>query len=412
MCIRFAVLHGFSCCTVRGLLQVSTPGLILPARSPALDNLRVLAAGCRACSTKGHLSEVLRARGSKDVDVRAAGFTVRFELEPHPVPTDVRPSSPGCSARDERAGGVRGEGDSHPGGAEAKTEETAADDAAAATAAGPAEASKSGARGTAPRTCLELSVGCCIYQKGRYLLGHAEGAESTTTAPPQHPPLGSSSRFPPPTATAATTTAAAVATRLPPVNEENNGNGKDTEDEEKKGRGGDVANVPEGRTESGVSPAKQQRSTAETTRSPPHGPASATKAVEETRPQMAQGVRAATHWGGGPGPRPCEEALTIVQSLRVPLSDPHYFRVAELSVYLTVTGAEKKGEVGGALVRRTQVLGGQEKADDGWAGELLVTRCAVVGNPRQPGTRADAMLSRIRIEVRYPLKLERALLSD
>lgn len=286
---------------------------------------------------------------------------------------------------------MRGEEDALPGGAEAKTEETAADASAAAAAAGPAKASKSGA-GRTPRTCLELAVGCCIYQKGKYLLGHAEGAESTTTAASRHPPA-SSSRVPPPPSLSPT--------RLPPVHEQNNGGkDKDTEAGENGIHGEDLATLPEGRAASELSPG-MQRSTAETTtRSPPRTPTSATEPAEGTRLQMAQGV-GATHWGGGPGPRPCEEALTIVQSLRVPLSDPHYFRVAELSMYLTVIGAEKREGVGGALVQRTQVLGGRENADDGWAGELLVTRCAVVGNPRQPGTRADAMLSRIRVEVRF-----------
>ncbi|CAM9113551.1 unnamed protein product, partial [Scytosiphon promiscuus] len=90
--------------------KVSTPGLILPARSPALDNLRVLAAGCRACSTKGHVSDVLRARGTKDVDVRAAGFNVRFVLDPHSATAAAaHPPSPGGSTGDEEMGGVTSE---------------------------------------------------------------------------------------------------------------------------------------------------------------------------------------------------------------------------------------------------------------------------------------------------------------
>ena len=36
--------------------------------------------------------------------------------------------------------------------------------------------------------------------------------------------------------------------------------------------------------------------------------------------------------GGGLGPRPCKEALDVVQSLRLPLSDPHYFRISEMSL--------------------------------------------------------------------------------
>ena len=41
---------------------------------------------------------------------------------------------------------------------------------------------------------------------------------------------------------------------------------------------------------------------------------------------------------------------------------------------------------------------GGDRPGDGWTGEFLVTRCAVAGNPRQPRTRADFMLSRIRVE--------------
>lgn len=373
-------------------LQVSTPGLILPARSPALDNLRVLAAGCRACSTKGHVADVLRARGTKDIDVRAAGFTVRFELEPQSTAAKApRPPSPSGSTGEEGGGLMRGE-DELPGWGEVKREEEEEEETAgeaSVTAERPAGASKGGARAS-PRPCLELAVGCCVYQKGRYLLGHAEGAGSTT-APPRNP-AGLPSRVPPPPPSLPLSPIP-----LPPVREEHSGKelegGIDAE-----GREG-LGDSPEERTGKGGSPAVQPPS-AKTVTPPQRTPESASKPVRG-RVQQTTHEAGAMLWGGGPGPRPCREALTIVQSLRVPLSDPHYFRIADLSMYLGVTGAEEEGEVGDeALVQRTQVLGGQDNADEGWTGELLVTRCAVVGNPRQPGTRADAMLSRIRVEVR------------
>lgn len=377
---------------VNALLQISTPGLILPARSPALDNLRVLAAGCRACSTKGHVADVLRARGTKDIDVRAAGFTVRFELEPRSTAVKVaRPPSPSGSTGDEGGGLMRSEHEL-PGGGEVKTEEEEVAGDAQASSAKPAGASEGGARAS-PRTCLELAIGCCIYQKGRYLLGHAEGVGSTTASPRN--PAGLSSRVPPlpPPPPPPPPSLPLSPTPLPPVREANNGKevegGIDGEARE------DHVHSPEERTGAGVSRGVQP-STSKTATSLPPTPGSAGKAVGGRVHEAG-----ATLWGGGPGPRPCREALTIVQSLRVPLSDPHYFRIADLSIYLGVFGAEEQDEAGSeALAQRTQVLGGQDNADEGWTGELLVTRCAVVGNPRQPGTRADAMLSRIRVEVR------------
>lgn len=376
---------------------MSTPGLILPARSPALDNLRVLAAGCRACSTKGHVADVLRARGTKDVDVRAAGFTIRFKLDgvPHTAAAKApRPPSPTGSTGDEAWGFMRGE-DGVPGEDEVKmdanTEEGTAGDTSAA--ARPAGAPQRGARAS-PLTCLELAVGCCIYQKGKYLLGHAEGVGSATASP--RDPAGLSSRVPPPPPSSLPLSP----TPLPPVREDHNG---EEANRGTDGRGGEgFVNSPEEPTptEKGVSPG-MQASTSTFATSPPQTPGSASKPLGGRVQQTTTRGAGETHWGGGPGPRPCQKALAIVQSLRVPLSDPHYFRIADLSMYISVTGAEEKGEVGGkVLMQRTQVLGGQDNADEGWTGELLVTRCAVVGNPRQPGTRADAMLSRIRVEVR------------
>lgn len=384
------------------LLQVSTPGLILPARSPALDNLRVLAAGCRACSTKGHVADVLRARGTKDVDVRAAGFSVRFELEPKPTAAKApRPPSPSGSTVEEGGGIMRGE-DELLGGGEVKTEEETAGDESSA-AARPAGASKGDARASS-RTCLELAVGCCIYQKGRYLLGHAEGVGPTTASPRN--PAGLSSRVPPPPPSLPLSPSP-----LQPAREEHNGKKAEggIDGEGREGLG--VVNSPEERTEKEVSLGVHS-STAKTASSPPQTPGSASKAFEGKVQQTTMHGEGATRWGGGPGPRPCREALTIVQSLRVPLSDPHYFRIADLSMYLGVTNAREEGKVAGETpIQRTQVLGGQDNADEGWTGELLVTRCAVVGNPRQPGTRADAMLSRIRVEVRLSQIIARIVLA-
>lgn len=348
------------------------------------------------------MADVLRARGTKDVDVRASGFTIRFELEPQSIAAKaLRPPAPSGSTGGEGVGFMRGE-DDLPGRGEAKTEEETAGDASAAAAR---------PTGASPRTCLELAVGCCIYQKGRYLLGHAEGVGSTTASASPRNPAGLSSRVPP-LPPPQPPSLPLSPTSLPPVREEDNG--KEVEGRiDGEGREG-LVHSPEERTGGDVSPRMQPSSTT-TARSPPQTPRSARKPVGGRVQETTRHGVGATHWGGGPGPRPCREALTIVQSLRVPLSDPHYFRVADLSMYLGVTGAEEQGEVGGeALVQRTQVLGGQ---DNGWTGELLVTRCAVVGNPRQPGTRADAMLSRIRVEVRScnvsfkKIALERTTLS-
>lgn len=291
-------------------------------------------------------------------------------------------------------GCMRG-GDDLPGGGEVKTEDETAANAASATAR-PVGAVKGGA-GASPRTCLELTVGCCIYQKGRYLLGHAEGVESPTGTPRN--PSGLSPRVPPPPPPSLPHSP----TPLPPVREEDNGKGVEggIDGEHREGPG----NSTEERT-GREAPPGMQPSTTTTTQSPPHTPSSASKRVGKRVQHTTTHGTGDTHWGGGPGPQPCREALTIVQSLRVPLSDPHYFRITDLSMYLGVTGAEEQCEVGGeALVQRSQVLGGQDNADEGWTGELLVTRCAVVGNPRQPGTRADAMLSRIRVEVRFAAPL-------
>ncbi|CAM9614355.1 unnamed protein product, partial [Ectocarpus fasciculatus] len=357
--------------------KVLTPGLLLPARSPDLDNLRVLAAGCRACSTKGHVSDVLHARGTKDVDVRAAGFAIRFELDPplSSATSAVRPRSPsGRSGVGGLPSGVRAE--DHAGGP---------------FVAETADAGEASAR-TSPHTCLELTVGCCIYQKGRYLLGHAEGGESTTGSP-RLPPLASSSssRGPPPPPPSAL--------QEKTGKEVGAGSGDDREEVLKHG---------EKRTGYGYGSSAPGGAGGTQRLSPPQTPTSAAKPVDGTGQAATphEGARE-THWGGGPGPRPCEGALAIVQSLRVPLSDPHYFRVADLSLSLDVTeegpgkdaGEEEPVQQRRRGGRTPVVLGGQENTDDGWTGELLVTRCAVVGNPRQPGTRADAMLSRIRVEV-------------
>lgn len=377
----------FACCTrtvVRGaMVQVLTPGLLLPSRSPDLDNLRVLAAGCRACSTKGHVADVLHARGTKDVDVRAAGFAIRFELEPPP------PVSTGTSAVRHPSPSWRSGVGGLPSGVRAE-DHTALPFVAETADAGEASARRS------PHTCFELTVGCCIYQKGRYLLGHAEGGESTTGSP-RLPPLASSSssRGPPPP---------------PPPSAPQEKTGREVGGGSGDDDRGEVLNLGERRTAGYDSSAPGGGGGGPQRLSPPQTPTSATEPVDGAGQPAAphEGARA-THWGGGPGPRPCEGALAIVQSLRVPLSDPHYFRVADLSLSLGVmeegpvedAGEEAPGKRLRRLRRRRTlvVLGGQDNTDDGWTGELLVTRCAVVGNPRQPGTRADAMLSRIRVEV-------------
>ena len=265
---------------------------------------------------------VLRRRGTKDVDLRAAGVTVRFDLEPNPL--EARAGNGGArdaglvvDADRKDSGGCTGDTTRHPPG-------------------GAPEGSDAG-------NCrlFQLSVGCCIYQKGKYLLGHVEGEQSMV--PPR--------RRPPPT---------------PPL---------------------------QSRAESS-SPLE--------TPSSPHSPeGAAASRVEAPRPKTPlpasrNASEAPAHWGGGLGPRPCKEALDVVQSLRLPLSDPHYFRICEMSLLLGVSVAEEKGRE--VSRKRVQVLGGGDRPGDGWTGEFLVTRCAVVGNPRQPRTRADFMLSRIRVE--------------
>ncbi|CAM9124002.1 unnamed protein product [Laminaria digitata] len=372
--------------------KVSTPGLLLPPRSPALDELRLLAAGCRACSTKDYVDNVLHARGTKNVDVRAAGVTVRFELEP-------APEEAGTAAADEVVRPFKAEGFGANGGGDRGVGTGGKSAAPAKAGLGSASEEKS-----TETDCFVLSVGCCIYQKGKYLLGHAEGDKSTAAL--RHPPVSSRppSLFQSPPLSPRP---------LPRVRE------NVTRDAEEESRGVDrkLANgapldtrspVPSDADKPPLTKTPSSKPTAE--KSPPMRGTRGTRGTEKVR-----GPAMSDYWGGGPGPKPCEEAVAIIKSLRVPLSDPHYFRVADTSLCLGSMSAKEKG---GVFVRRTQVLGGREEADDGWAGELLITRCAVVGNPRQPRTRADAMLSRIRVEVsqeavvaaaRLAWSLERAL---
>lgn len=379
------------------LPQVWTPGLLLPARSPALDELRVLAAGCRACSTKNYVDNVLHARGTKNVDVRAAGVSVRFELEPSPGAGSAAAASPpspqGCTVNGETK--MRDEG-----ARSSKADEgvrRSKEDGVGANRAGDREEAKTAEKSTAPALaaglgkatsekkiaeteCFELSVGCCIYQKGKYLLGHAEGEDSIAAL--RQPSSVSASRAPslfqpplsphPPQPLARKTVAIG--------NGESGGTGR----ERASGLPLDTRSSDAVKPPLTTAPSSMRKE--EEKLSPMHG-------TEQLRDPATRDL-----WGGGPGPKPCEEAVAIIKSLRVPLSDPHYLRVADTSLYLGVMSPKKDG---GAFVRRTQVLGGGEGAYDGWAGELLITRCAVVGNPRQPRTRADAMLSRIRVEVRW-----------
>ncbi|CAN0542476.1 unnamed protein product, partial [Scytosiphon promiscuus] len=49
--------------------------------------------------------------------------------------------------------------------------------------------------------CFELSVGGCVYQKGKYLRGHAEGNDESSSAALRHSsvsPRAASSLFQPP----------------------------------------------------------------------------------------------------------------------------------------------------------------------------------------------------------------------
>lgn len=258
----------------------------------------------------------MRRRGTKDVDLRTGGVTVRFNFDP--------------------AEGLGG---------------------------GKADHERSIPADSQSRDLL-LSIGCCIYQKGKYLLGHVEGGQP---AVPRRRPL----RTPPP---------------FPPPPQHSEGEvGKVVADLPSPGvHASSVENLPLSIPKSTPSEAPEVPQFFTDT------PANRDGAVMPSKAHDAQ--EQPTHWGGGPGRRPCKEALAIVQSLRVPLSDPHYFRICTMSLFLR----EACG-TGGAMPQ-TQVLGGGDNPGDGWAGEFLVTRCAVAGNPRQPRTRADFMLSRIRVE--------------
>ncbi|CAN0407640.1 unnamed protein product, partial [Discosporangium mesarthrocarpum] len=61
--------------------KVIVPGRLLPPRPKALEYLRRLAAGRRACSSQGHVESVCRRRGRKAVDSRLAGITITFQLD-------------------------------------------------------------------------------------------------------------------------------------------------------------------------------------------------------------------------------------------------------------------------------------------------------------------------------------------
>lgn len=313
---------------------MSTPGTLLPSISPALEDLRFLAAACRACSAKGYVDSVLRRRGTKDVDLRTRGVTIRFKFEPHVV---------------EPAECLGGEKED------------------------PVTRDRSTPADSQSRDLL-LSIGCCIYQKGKYLLGHVEGGQP---AAPRR--LRTPSPFPP-----------------PPQHSEGEV-GKVVADLPSPGvHASSVENLPLSiRKSAPLEPPEVPPLFTDTTTNrdggvPPRTFASKAHDAQEEEP---------AHWGGGPGPRPCKEALAIVQSLRVPLSDPHYFRICTMSLFLKETYGT------GGVMRQTQVLGGGDNPGDGWAGEFLVTRCAVAGNPRQPRTRADFMLSRIRVEASCVLLL-------
>lgn len=314
------------------------------------------------------MDQVLRARGGKAVDLRAAGITVRFELG-SATPTAAGAASSERSTAAQEASRRRAQrqarktvensvkiefeavmgtvhGVTHAAGA------SAAD--AAVTPDGP-----SGPIAPDGCNCFQLSIGCCVYQKGKYLLRHVEGGDSEARD-------------------GATTATRATSSNLPYVWElsgkENDGVGVEI---------GVLDNrhpVCDG--EADVAAPNLRRA------------GSASSGLRRKMPETHATDN--WHWGGGPGPRPCQEAVVVIKSLRLPLSDPHYFRVDDLAVELGTYTTRSGGE----FVGRTQVLGGGEDPDRGWAGELLVTRCAVLGNPRQPGTRADAMLSRIRVEVR------------
>lgn len=352
--------------------QVTTPGLLLPPRSPALDDLRLLAAGCRACSAKGHVDQVLRARGVKAVDLRAAGVTVRFELEP--VPT-VLPATSGTRGmpREASPGGL-------PCGRADAMGETSEENTK------PAVGEKLSA--TINR-CLQLSVGCCVYQKGKYLLGHVErDAERLRPSlclhapapPPPPPPPGPS-----------------LTMSLPFVREvpyEENGDTGSSEEDAGLSRLSGINGGPTTFSPNILRATTPESGHPSTLSATAAGGGGGTPRLSSMT-GLGVGATDDWHWGGGPGPRPCKEALSVIQSLRVPLSDPHYFRMAGVSMHLGMANA-----AGGARVDGAQVLGGPEDGDEGWGGELLITRCAVLGNPRQPRSRADVMLSSITLEVR------------
>lgn len=309
------------------------------------------------------MDQVLRTRGVKAVDLRAAGLTVRFQLE-SPI---VAAAGVGSSQATTEATCRRGEyqGDRNIDISE-KTElgagEGVTHGAANAAIHSPTVAATGPPSVTATAVqhcCYQLLIGSCVYQKGKYLLGHVDST-SARSRPTSARPMPS----PPPGFV------------LPFV----------LEDSEEKNhasieRGFLDDSRPASDRGNEVTSPKLRRSVS----------------VESGLSQMKTRTGAAQsfHWGGGPGPRPCKEALTIIQALRMPMSDPHYFRVDDLALYLDTPMTP----AGGEFVGRTQVLGGGEDAGRGWAGEMLVTRCAVLGNPGQPGTRADAMLSRIRVEV-------------
>lgn len=279
--------------------------------------------------------------------MRAAGITVRFELG-SATPTAAGTASGERRTAAQEAARRRAKRQARKAAKNSvKTEfEAVMGTVHGATHAAGASAANAGVIPDAPsdpiaadeRSCFQLSIGCCVYQKGKYLLRHVEGG-------------GPEAR--------------SGATSL----------GVET------GVLGDRHPAHDGETDAASPNLRRAGSDSSGMRHK----MSETHATDHS------------HWGGGPGPRPCQEALVVVKSLRLPLSDPHYFRVDDLALDLGTYTTRSGGE----FMRRTQVLGGGEDPDRGWGGELLVTRCAVLGNPRQPGTRADAMLSRIRVEVRF-----------
>ena len=118
---------------------------------------------------------VLRRRGTKDVDLLAAGVTARYDVEPDPLEGragngGARGADPIVDADRKDSGGCMGDTTRHPPG-------------------GAPEGSDAG-----NGRLFQLSVGCCIYQKGKYLLGHVEGEQSMVPPrrrPPPTPPLQS-----------------------------------------------------------------------------------------------------------------------------------------------------------------------------------------------------------------------------